>query len=97
MLLREHPQASAVNPATEVNPMLLSETVAPRQSSATMPDSEPAEKLVPSAKAPEEGKAAQVYQRPVDTIVFKKMLSEMRRTHQASDPAPVQEKVAATG
>lgn len=96
-LLQAHSQMPTPEAAIEVKPSPRPSVVAPREASATLPTAAPAEEPVLRVKAPEEGKAAQVYQRPVDTIVFKKMLSEMRRTHQPPEPQPVQEKIAAHG
>lgn len=94
-LLREHsetasPKVSA-DTAASVRPAVV---VTPKTRSQQAPTL--TEKPVLHVQAADEGKATQVYQRPVDTIVFKKMLSEMRQTHQAPDTMPVREKIAAT-
>lgn len=64
----------------------------PAKRSATIA---PAVKTV-KVSAPQEDQAIEVDKAPVDTIVFKKMFSEMRRTHQQSAVYD-SEQVAAAG
>ena len=90
-LLREHYEKTV----TPDQALLRPAPVAVAQVEHAQPDS--AKKPVLHVSAPDEARAADGYQRPVDTIVFKKMLTEMRRTYQTPNAMPVQEKIASAG
>ncbi len=94
-LLREHSETASPKVSTDTAaPVRPAIVVTPKTRSQQTPAL--TEKPVLHVQAPEEGKATQVYQRPVDTILFKKMLSEMRQAHQTPNAMPVREKIAAT-
>ncbi|MEM1159549.1 MAG: hypothetical protein AAGJ28_01325 [Pseudomonadota bacterium] len=94
-LLREHSETASPKVSTDTAVSVRPAVVAtPKTRSQQAPAL--ADKPLLHAQAPEEGKATQVHQRPVDTIVFKKMLSKMRQTHRAPDTMPVREKIAVT-